>query len=1657
MMDRNYPSSSFADGLAPAAQTAASWAFDRGSANIKSSPGYDSALIDAELLPRQSYASTHQLPTYTTSNIPVATGTLESSSGTPETSIMSFLSAMESRGLQTGPVGSSVLPPFRPPSWPAGSNSSTTELYLTGALASSSTYPSPAPLSSYQHTGTYSSRTYSPNPSLALQDPAFSTSTNSPFSDHNTLLSVRPSQSVLPTALAFSHLSTTALSSALPVQSSTYRSAQESAPHLLQPQYSLLPSTFANQPYGSTIFSGSVERALQRECSVIKHHQRPSSSHPVSEQLSDSEHSLQGYFGSNSQADVSFQQDHSRLTPVSYSSSTGPDSTLGVNSSPQHETACVSRAYSSTALPEAKDCSSKLVAPPAEDEDGHSQTLAAESPEHYSSPEQKQNSVIAKQQEDQLSSLLDTSLSQSYITNHSQSQTSSISDKFSSLYKTLPSLSSQSDNMPSVSQTLVYASTPLLHQQQEAQYEAQVQNLCRGNVSEGYSTVHTQGAPDVSFKSQSQGVVSVGHTQSYHTRQQVNSSYSQDCIRGLATSNSKVGNTHLIQAVDAVGEAAHGSVSREHMQSHKYVLYVPSYSSNCQTLENNIRSPEQDIKQTYDKHKLEDLQLQDLVGLQQGAIEMSGVDNVMACHNHVVYVVSKTDDHPKSQSVIRSNPRDDQLLGHGQTAHVKDEGIDPLKQQRIHPSASNGPEAANTKTLNSTIVSTHVTQHSVQHESSEQEQQNQQNPSEAPTQFTTIPSTQVLFEPNQMVLLQQPPDQQSQNNSKVLSLQSIQATQGIGPIHIQYLQMDRELLGNGISETQSRQDTVVSEPNLECAPSRKHHYSQSGNQPPNDAKNHFALNTICFPDSMLLGDDRSILSNVDDILAATVAACGVAPQDFVKAQSSEGEMAAMMNPVDSKGHFQAVDIRHMSPSFSSAQQPNITNSLSHTIAITPNGHQMASDCRVQTVHHSNRTALNTNENGPNSESDYHVTGHVYNPPGSQNSAKGNAKCIKVEDSLTKVSSGDDFPKKNVRSATKPSGPEDDDGLARSAKRGGQAKRQNSRGSDASDVEGCPQQERIIRKIREVEEKQPEVRTGFIGSFLDFIKSGPKQHHSQNSARPANRTRKPSSSSKQNALPTLPGLTALHSKNPMPPLIPMPSLAANSHQRRLDEELRKNLETLPSFSSDEEENTGKNQALRNSISSVLSSLDEPTDRRTKTDNQIQESMMKPEAKIPMLSFTVTETCLPQAPAPTQTPGPVPVPIPTGAAVTAKEEYKETPPDQLAAKLRTVAVEGLTDEELSDSGGEGMYRERDEFVVRNEDIENLKVTMVEGCEPPAIWKVQKALLQKFVPELREGKRVFSATNSYLGYFGDAKTMYHRVYVKFLDTVNKKEYVRVCSRKPRCKPINSLSAQVKTLLGLTSNPPSMAQSPKPRPKPVKLRAEPPPKKRKKWKEALSPAVSASSAEECGEDHELNPTLASASRFLNTRTMKETFRSFVELLITISLDEVGTTALEKTKDELLLPNVRKMEELISDNRKRLLHKLHIGTVLKSALDSFPEMAVVTEPKKDGETPASKIRLSGKAYNKKTMKPYKTLNKVPQEYTVDQQKTQWFSLYHSLQHYKYHMYLMCKDEVTSLRVQVGDLGKGQTVQKCLQNAVWVEGLFVRFGELINQVQQVCR
>ncbi len=121
---------------------------------------------------------------------------------------------------------------------------------------------------------------------------------------------------------------------------------------------------------------------------------------------------------------------------------------------------------------------------------------------------------------------------------------------------------------------------------------------------------------------------------------------------------------------------------------------------------------------------------------------------------------------------------------------------------------------------------------------------------------------------------------------------------------------------------------------------------------------------------------------------------------------------------------------------------------------------------------------------------------------------------------------------------------------------------------------------------QTEEKSSELKSGFITSFLDFLKTGKKQ----------------------------PGTDALHVdgctstdsssvKGGIRPLSPQPPPPFGENEgdgslglsncpspcKRLDEEFKRNLETLPSFSSDEEDSVSKNQDLQKSISSAISAL------------------------------------------------------------------------------------------------------------------------------------------------------------------------------------------------------------------------------------------------------------------------------------------------------------------------------------------------------------------------------------------------------------------------------------------------------------------------------------
>ncbi|XP_065539307.1 glutamine and serine-rich protein 1 isoform X3 [Lathamus discolor] len=1569
MMDRNYPTTpSFTDPLAPAgAQPAASWAYERGAGSLKPSLSYGgghSSHSEAELH-RQTYTASHQLPGYSATHHPTGlsgifdtTSMHSSGSNTKETSsVMNFLSAIESRTAQAVSSGSTLLPQFRAPSWQTGMHSSTaTELFVTGALPTSGTFPPASALSAYQHPNTFSSRNFATTPSLTLQDTTFSATSNGLLTTHDPLLQIKTSQGTVPTAVTFERLGSSVLSTSIPPQSSTYRSAQESAPHLLQPQFSLLPSTLGgaqqvSQAYSTSVFTGStasIDRALQRECSVIKHHQRPSSTQSVQPQLTVSQHSL-----------------HSYLT-----------STGGVN-------------FQDTSRHSALSCS------PVGD-----------------------------------------------VTQNSQSQESSSpqSQKF------LPSVQSPPFASPAHSQTL-------------------------------------------------QNSRPASETKSY--------------VKRKSDSN----------------------------------LYASS-------------------------KREEELSMQDMQALQQQATLESSTQRLTDEEinaQDASYRVSKTDDR-YSQSVIRSNSRlEDQVVGLTLQGTKKDErmvnSVEQLSQHIGHITSLSHDmkKTANLMHTTQVTVSTkelnqqHSLMHKV-HESKAQEQQGQVISTPSQVQSHALRHGHQLCLPSAQVLLESACDLQILHQSILQSglgqtkaSPQVQRIQSPQQVPHPFLQMDGHIIQSNGSHSQQQLHTQnsevmkmdMSEPSkpLQQHLTTKDHFTQTNQH---DSKNQFvSLSSICFPESILLSDERNILSNVDDILAATAVACGVTPSDFAKSNSNEGEIQSVENSEESKPQFRSVDVRHVSSGFSASStavgKPTSISNISLngsqiTINITPVSTIQTKTVNldqqhVETSDQNTATRMTSPTLGPGqeeqeqggvpvkkqcsisheseedndasadgtlnardtefvssgrslsgesaaSENDFNMGGDDGTVAGNQSKVSlqplsvpqsGDGTINRTEEECQDLSQGNLQKKKNKGKIQTRNAAEDDSAIQKQLKRSGQCKRQNSRGSDSCFTyssavsESCydtyQHQERMRQKIKEVEEKQPEVKTGFIASFLDFLKSGPRQQFSAPAVRMPNRTRRP-----VNQVVRAPCL--------QPSAKPQPAAAApvaaegsdESPTKKADEELKKNLEALASFSSDEDDSVGGNHDLQKSISTALSALDDTSDRKNKSEAEKVSVVPAAATTTAAVIKQELQTTAPVVSAQEKTNPADPLKVAQQDAVTS---------DQLAKTQATVAIEGCTDEENMDSGGEGMYRERDEFVVKIEDIETLKVALQTGKEPPAIWKVQKALLQKFVPEVRDSQREFAATNSYLGYFGDAKTKYKRVYVKFIENSNKKEYVRVCSKKPRSKSVQSARTIHCKPNSSTNKPPeppapkpaaAKVSSVKPKAKQPKVKAEPPPKKRKKWKEEFSSSQSDSSPEAQSDEDELVPPAPLVTRFLNTRAMKETFKSYMELLVSIALDPDTMQALEKSNDELLLPHMRKIDGMLNDNRKRLLSKLRLDHTFKNALENFPELTVITRDSKTktGGTSVSKIKMNGKAYNKKTLRASKSATKLAPEFTVDPEKIQLYSLYHSLHHYKYHIYLTCKEEISSVQKKSADLGQEEIVQLCMKNIKWVEDLFEKFGELLNRVQQKC-
>lgn len=273
-------------------------------------------------------------------------------------------------------------------------------------------------------------------------------------------------------------------------------------------------------------------------------------------------------------------------------------------------------------------------------------------------------------------------------------------------------------------------------------------------------------------------------------------------------------------------------------------------------------------------------------------------------------------------------------------------------------------------------------------------------------------------------------------------------------------------------------------------------------------------------------------------------------------------------------------------------------------------------------------------------------------------------------------------------------------------------------------------------LLQVDEKAFDFKPGFMASFLDFLKTGKKHPglelgHDGGEQEALN----PCSSLKGGIRP----LSSPPTLTQSPPRQPSGAFSEEDEDegadlalsscpspcKPLDEELKRNLETLPSFSSDEEDSSevSKNQDLQKSISSAISALYD-------TPHSMAAAMASAMVKVPSSLSPPTS----QEPRLTPPPPAVPPLIPSTSTNGGKEEaltYTQDEGEQTFVTPQSNRGEaeetgaGQREEQDEDGGGETaddeemigapqnlQQEEQEEEEERLSEIQMSEVPVVEG---------------------------------------------------------------------------------------------------------------------------------------------------------------------------------------------------------------------------------------------------------------------------------------------------------------------------------------------------------
>eukprot|EP00106_Octopus_bimaculoides_P014008 XP_014781450.1 PREDICTED: uncharacterized protein LOC106877154 [Octopus bimaculoides] len=210
--------------------------------------------------------------------------------------------------------------------------------------------------------------------------------------------------------------------------------------------------------------------------------------------------------------------------------------------------------------------------------------------------------------------------------------------------------------------------------------------------------------------------------------------------------------------------------------------------------------------------------------------------------------------------------------------------------------------------------------------------------------------------------------------------------------------------------------------------------------------------------------------------------------------------------------------------------------------------------------------------------------------------------------------------------------------------------------------------------------------------------------------------------------------------------------------------------------------------------------------------------------------------------------------------------------------------------------------------------------------------------------------------------------------------------------------------------------------------------------------------------------PNDGSLERQYEDDPLVESFNIYMRIFLSQALESNFLSIIIATNDQFFLKALQTIDSLIDMKVNEIDSKVQWNDKFKDCLKLKPVMRELDRPNlkqscqacENASQPAIKsIHLYGQPYDlsnlgENSVDPEENAN-VAQEFMIGKTAAMYVGSYHSLYHFKYHIYERCLAKINIIKESGNYLDNSEVINQCLQNRAWILKLFEDLKTLLEK------